>query len=50
MKANRQNKYKRKKRSCGLCKPHKTGGGHRWKERPSMMASFMDAKDQLRDI
>ena len=22
--------YRRKKRSCGLCKPHKTGGSPRW--------------------
>lgn len=22
--------YKRKKRSCALCKPHKTGGEKRW--------------------
>ena len=24
---------KRKRRSCPMCKPHKTGGGNRWKAR-----------------
>lgn len=26
-------RYKEKKESCGLCKPHKKGWQNRWKER-----------------
>ncbi len=26
-------KYKKKRHSCSLCKPHKTGGAIRWKEK-----------------
>jgi len=27
---NRVNGYRRKRRSCGLCKPHKVGGAHQF--------------------
>jgi hypothetical protein len=29
---NRANKLKNKKRSCEMCKPHKTGHVNRWKK------------------
>lgn len=30
---NRANKFKRKKRSCAMCKPNKTGGAHRFHDK-----------------
>jgi hypothetical protein len=38
--------YKRKRRSCALCKPHKAGWGKRWKakEAARRMLMFHDSR------
>lgn len=34
---NRALKFKRKRRSCAMCKPHKTGGASRFKRREQLV-------------
>jgi len=40
-------RYKRKLRSCGLCKPHKRGVENRWK--PKAFASIRSAEREIRN-
>ncbi len=37
--------YKIKRRSCGLCKPHKRGQAHRWK--PHDLQAMRDAEWEM---
>jgi hypothetical protein len=43
-------RLKRKKRSCALCKPHKTGGGLRWKAKDAakIKHGFKEIGDALK--
>jgi len=34
--------YKRKRRSCALCKPHKVGWGKRWKPKEAAQRILME--------
>jgi len=47
MKANRINKRKRKKKSCGLCKPHKRGLQSRWVDKPAMLRAEQASKEAI---
>lgn len=38
---------KRKLRSCGLCKPHKTGGANRWKIKE--FSALREAEKEVKD-
>ena len=39
-------RLKRKRRSCGLCKPYKMGGENRWK--PKELARLKQAESEIR--
>ncbi|MFZ3122153.1 MAG: hypothetical protein WA104_02135 [Thermodesulfovibrionales bacterium] len=40
--------YKTKKRSCGLCKPHKKGWDNRWK--PKDTAGMRQAEREIKEL
>ena len=40
--------YKKKKRSCKMCKPHKMKGAKRWK--PAEEASLRDFEKEAQDV
>lgn len=43
--------YKTKKRSCGLCKPHKKGWDSRWKAKDTagMRQAEQEIKEHIKD-
>ena len=41
--------YKRKRRSCALCKPHKAGWDKRWKAREAIIRKAME-RECLHDL
>lgn len=42
--------YKKKLKSCSMCKPHKTNGANRWKakERELMKLTEQEIKEELK--
>ena len=44
---NMRKTYKRKRRSCALCKPHKVGKGKRWKAKEAAQLKAMDREIEL---
>jgi hypothetical protein len=41
-------RYKKKLRSCGLCKPHKRGVAMRWT--PKALVSMKSAEQEIREL
>lgn len=42
-------RLKKKKRSCPLCKPHKTGGTNRWKVKELVLLEVFEKEKNERE-